>query len=251
MKAYQNYIFDLYGTLVDIHTDEGKPGFWKKMAAYFGDRGAAYEAAGLQKDYLELVRRKESELKGRLDHARGADSHESSPEIHLEDVFEELYRVKGIVPTDALIRDTALEFRKRSTTHLRAYAGCEQLLTAIHEAGRKAYLLSNAQHIFTEWEMRTLGIWDLFDGIFISSDHGCRKPDPRFFRALLEAYDLSPSECLMIGNDPANDIAGAAAVGMDTCYIHSALSPRWEGEVLATCRQDSMDLRKLRRTLQL
>ena len=27
---YQNYIFDLYGTLVDINTNEGKPYLWKK-----------------------------------------------------------------------------------------------------------------------------------------------------------------------------------------------------------------------------
>ncbi|MBR6325853.1 MAG: HAD family hydrolase [Lachnospiraceae bacterium] len=251
MKAYQNYIFDLYGTLVDIHTDEGKPSFWKTMAAYFETRGAVYQARELQTAYLALVQEKESELKDRLDHTRGADSHESSPEIHLEDVFLQLYRARGVPPTDALIRDTALEFRRLSTTHLRAYAGASQLLTAIREAGRAAYLLSNAQHIFTEWEMRTLGLWTLFDGIFISSDHGCRKPDPRFFRGLLEAYALSPSQCLMIGNDPVNDIAGAAAVGMDTYYIRSSLSPRGEGEVHATYRQDAMDLKKLRRSLAL
>ena len=32
---YQNYIFDLYGTLVDIHTDENKASLWKKIAVYF------------------------------------------------------------------------------------------------------------------------------------------------------------------------------------------------------------------------
>lgn len=29
---YQNYIFDLYGTLVDIHTNENKHYLWEKMA---------------------------------------------------------------------------------------------------------------------------------------------------------------------------------------------------------------------------
>ena len=31
---YQNYIFDLYGTLVDIRTNERKPSLWKYMAQY-------------------------------------------------------------------------------------------------------------------------------------------------------------------------------------------------------------------------
>ena len=28
---YENYIFDLYGTLIDIRTDENKPEFWEKI----------------------------------------------------------------------------------------------------------------------------------------------------------------------------------------------------------------------------
>ena len=40
---YQNYIFDLYGTLVDIHTNEKKAYLWKKMSLFFGMKGAAYE----------------------------------------------------------------------------------------------------------------------------------------------------------------------------------------------------------------
>ena len=249
MKRYQNYVFDLYGTLVDIHTDEGKLGFWKKVAQFYRLNGAVYMPRELQELYLEAIRRREAELKDRLEHSRAADSHESSPEIHLEDVFRELYENRGVKPSDGQIRETAREFRKVSTTHLKCYAGCAELLTALREAGAKVWLLSNAQHVFTEWEMRTLGIRDLFDGIYISSDHGCRKPDPRFFRVLLEDRMLDPADCLMIGNDPVNDIAGAASVGMDTYYIRSALSPRLEDPVEATYRQDSMDLKKLRRRL--
>ena len=31
---YQNYIFDLYGTLIDIHTDETSKNFFKKYQLY-------------------------------------------------------------------------------------------------------------------------------------------------------------------------------------------------------------------------
>ena len=30
--TYDNYIFDLYGTLVDIHTDESDTAIWEKLA---------------------------------------------------------------------------------------------------------------------------------------------------------------------------------------------------------------------------
>ena len=45
---YQNYIFDLYGTLVDIHTNEKKAYLWKKMSLFFGMKGAAYEPKELR-----------------------------------------------------------------------------------------------------------------------------------------------------------------------------------------------------------
>ena len=31
--TYDNYIFDLYGTLVDIHTDESDTAIWEKLAS--------------------------------------------------------------------------------------------------------------------------------------------------------------------------------------------------------------------------
>ena len=36
---YQNYVFDLYGTLVDIHTDEEQQMLWEKMAMFYGYQG--------------------------------------------------------------------------------------------------------------------------------------------------------------------------------------------------------------------
>ena len=37
---YDNYVFDLYGTLVDIHTEEDFPKLWEKLALFFGYYGA-------------------------------------------------------------------------------------------------------------------------------------------------------------------------------------------------------------------
>ena len=45
---YENYIFDLYGTLVDIHTDEEKTELWEKLAQFYGYYGAVYTAEELK-----------------------------------------------------------------------------------------------------------------------------------------------------------------------------------------------------------
>ena len=46
---YKNYIFDLYGTLVDINTNEEKAYLWKKMAEFYGYYGAHYKPVELKK----------------------------------------------------------------------------------------------------------------------------------------------------------------------------------------------------------
>ena len=39
---YKNYIFDLYGTVIDINTDEWNDDLWKKIAILYAYKGAHY-----------------------------------------------------------------------------------------------------------------------------------------------------------------------------------------------------------------
>ena len=48
---YKNYVFDLYGTLVDIRTNENKAYLWDKMAEIMGFYGAVYERQELKQKY--------------------------------------------------------------------------------------------------------------------------------------------------------------------------------------------------------
>lgn len=245
MKQYCSYIFDLYGTLVDIRTDETTRSLWEHMSLFYGYYGAQYEAEELHQAYLMLVRDKEKALK-RQDSIRYA--HEAYPEIPLEEVFRELYKAKGVIPDSSLVIHTGQMFRAVSTKYIRLYANAKELLVALKDADRGVYLLSNAQRIFTECELYYLGIHDLFDGILISSEEGCKKPDKRFYEILLNRYHLKASECLMIGNDMATDIEGASQIGMDSFYIHSAISP--QGQTHANGHADygmeKMNLRVLK-----
>lgn len=245
MKQYRNYIFDLYGTLVDIRTDESAHSLWEHMSLFYGYYGAHYEADELHQAYLKLVHDKEKALE-KEESVRYA--HEAYPEIPLEEVFRELYELQGVAPDSPLVLHTGQMFRALSTKYIRLYAHVKELLRALKESDRGVYLLSNAQRIFTEYELHYLGIYDLFDGILISSEEGCKKPDKRFFEILLNRYHLAASECLMIGNDMATDIEGAMNAGMDSFYIRSAISPREQkaSHIHADYGMDKMNLRVLK-----
>ena len=210
---YRNFIFDLYGTLVDVRTNEHKPSLWKKLALFYSFQGAAYTGKELRSRYQVLETA-----------ARTAPTSYTYPEICAADIFRTLYIEKGIQPSEELLTATGQFFRIESLHTLQCYPATIDTLQQLRAAGCDVYLLSNAQRIFTEYELRSLGLWELFDGILISSDEGCCKPDPAFFRILLERYGLDPATCLMIGNERTSDLAGAVTAGIDCCYIHTATS---------------------------
>lgn len=239
-RHYEAFLLDLYGTLVDIHTDENQPSLWQQVAGFAVSHGAAWEPQELHRAYLAAVAEAEEALR-----RRDREIPQALGEIDLGKVFALLYAQKGVEAEDRLIRETALYFRRCSTRRLRLYAGAKELLAALRQQGR-VILLSNAQSLFTRPELDALGLTDCFDSIYISSEAGFKKPDPRFFRLALEREGLAPEGCLMIGNDPICDGEGARRLGLDAWVIRSNISPRGFREGYD---QQGMDLRKLSRML--
>lgn len=82
-NVYKDYIFDFYGTLVDILTDEKDPELWDKLAQLYQAYGANYKGEGLRKSYAKrvaLAREELIELKG-----------VAYPEVDLAHIFNQLY----------------------------------------------------------------------------------------------------------------------------------------------------------------
>ncbi len=208
---YDNYIFDLYGTLADIKTNEKKPSLWKKSAEILTAMGFPYSPKGLQKDYLSFVD----------EEARKIAPYHLKPEIELRKVFRQL--LSPWCP-DETIDNFAITFRILSREYIYTYEDTHKILSTIKKSKGKIYLLSNAQSCFTVPELKSLGIYDFFDDIFISSDMECAKPDPDFMDMLLKKHKLDISKSIMIGNEKISDIAIANSFGMDSMYIHTLTS---------------------------
>lgn len=220
---YETCIFDLYGTLVDIRTDENKKELWDRLALFYAFYGADYTPDELHLAYDRLTKEM-SAGKGGI----RKDTHEAYPEIRIEEVFRALFQEKGVDADEVLARHAGQFFRILSMEHLKLYDGTEEMLSAIRKRGKKIYLLSNAQQIFTEYEMNALKITPYFDGIFISSEHGCKKPDTEFFEKLIRTCNIDRKGAVMIGNDGVCDIEGAKKAELATVYIRTEISPKEE-----------------------
>ena len=198
----KNIIFDLYGTLIDIYTNESSKAFWIKCANKF-KKYKAYKPNKLKKDYLYLCNLFSKEKE----------------EIDLLLVFKKLFDAE-----DDVALKIAKDFRRLSIKKIKIFSGAYNLLNDLKKLGYRIYLLSNAQKCFTEYELKKFKIDKFFNDIFISSEYGIKKPNLDFFKALLKKNNIK--DAIMIGNDYFADIIPASRLGLKTIYIETGTSKK-------------------------
>ena len=234
ISMYKNYIFDLYGTLVDIRTDENKDLVWEKMTLYYSFFGANYEPEELKQKFHKYVEK-----------IVEATGNSEEIEIDIEDVFFQLFRNKKVKPKKRVSKEAARIFRIMSLDKLELYPYAETLLKELKEKGKNIYLMSNAQACFTRFELKSLGIDKYFDEIYISSEHEMKKPNKEFFDFILNDKGMKAEKSVMIGNDCSTDIEGARRAGIDSVYIHSNIVNPTAAYVKPTYEIEDGDLRKI------
>ena len=93
-------------------------------------------------------------------------------------------------------------------------------LRRIKESGRRILYLSNFSHKIMRECADALYFLPEMDGGLFSCDFHMVKPDPDFFRLLIEKYQLDPSRCVFI-DDIETNLEGARAVGMHTILFEN------------------------------
>jgi putative hydrolase of the HAD superfamily len=236
---FKNYMFDLYGTLIDINTNEWDIELWEKIAILYGYKQAHYTAQELQADYGKYVEQEKKRVQKRFPEYTTID-------IKIEKVFKKLFTAKNVKCTKKDVEAICTAFRCYSTVYIKLYDGVIDLLDTLKAKGKKIYLLSNAQRSFTENELNMFGLMPYFDGVVISSDEECSKPDVHYYNTLIDRYGLDKSETIMIGNDYISDIRGAKKAGLKSLYIHQSISPEIEGELVADYKVMDGDVYKIK-----
>ncbi len=203
-----NFLFDLYGTLIDIRTDEQSAGFWEKIAALLGRSG---QGGAVAAQYGKLCKDASLLLP-------------EGGEIDLLRVFSALCALSSRPCAPAAFAEA---FRAASMRKFCVYEGVFELLEGLHVRGAGVYLLSNAQACFTRAELSRAKLCGCFDGILLSSEAGFKKPSPRFFEIAFRRFGLDPRTCVYVGNDLRDDVGGAHAAGIPCVYIETAQSGKY------------------------
>jgi putative hydrolase of the HAD superfamily len=194
-------LFDVYRTLVDIWTDEHHPDVWMRLTYLLGLHGLRADAGEMSRAFFERSRVSQEE------------STEEHPEVDVLGVFRGLLEEMRPAPDEAFVREVTQSFRLLSLKHLKLFPDTLPTLELLRPHF-KLGLVSNAQRVFLEPELRMLDVPQWMDEIVISSDYGYQKPDPRLFVTALECLEVSPEEAVFVGDTVSRDICGAREAGI-------------------------------------
>ena len=87
------------------------------------------------------------------------------------------------------------------------------LLQTLREKGLKVGLITNT---FSDERDMILAspLYPLFDAAMISYEQGLLKPDPEIYRRAMQALNVTPQECLYVGDGGSHELTGARDLGM-------------------------------------
>jgi putative hydrolase of the HAD superfamily len=210
--AIKGILFDLYGTLIDIETDESLEEIYRTIAHYLTYHGIYLHRWEVRDRYYEHMKQQKGEERG-----------EEYPEIDVKAIWNSFLRREGIkAPLARRKLATILVqlYRAISRKRLQLYPDVKRVLNELRPTYRMG-IVSDAQPCWAMPEMKAVGLYDYFAPIIISANYGFRKPDTRLFGEALDAMKLVPAEVIFVGNDMYRDIYGASQLGIKTIFVDS------------------------------
>lgn len=97
--------------------------------------------------------------------------------------------------------------------HSCLYEGVHDSLKQLHQAGFKMAIVTNKAHCFTVPLLKAFDIDGFFDEVLGGDSLAKMKPDPLPLTHLMDKWQLTSSQLLMVG-DSRNDILAAKAAGV-------------------------------------
>lgn len=209
--AKEGILFDLYGTLIDIETDESMDEIYRGIAHFLTYEGIHLHRWQVRDLYWQILKQQKKE------------SNENYPEIDVTAIWDSFFKCNGIhsAPVRKRLCDILCHlYRGISRKRLQLYPEVLRVLDELRFIYRIG-IISDAQPCFALPEIQAVGLDGYFDPVVISADDGFRKPDPRLFSKALDLMKLKPSQVIYVGNDMYRDIYGANRVGIKTIFVDS------------------------------
>jgi putative hydrolase of the HAD superfamily len=211
-------LFDAVGTLIDAQPPVAE--------AYFAaarQYGSSLSVAEIRKRFAAALRAEQGADSTRLDRPLTDEAQEC----------ERWRRIVAAVIDDAVNGDALFEQLWEHFAHPEHWRPYDDVCPALNALAQGGFRLGIASNFDARLQRIISGRIELhsIEHVFVSSEVGHIKPDPRFFAKIQERLGARPSEIMLVGDDEVNDLAGASAAGWrhvlldrdGTCQISGAI----------------------------
>ncbi|GAB6880237.1 HAD family hydrolase [Halorubrum gandharaense] len=109
------------------------------------------------------------------------------------------------------------------------FEGVEETLRALRDAGLTVAIVTNLTTRIQLEKLAALGVDEHVDYVLTSEETGREKPSAIMFTTPLSAFDLRPSEAVMVGDSVVADVEGGNAAGLETVLFNADPDRQLEG----------------------
>ena len=215
--SIKGIIFDINGTLIDIHTNEWHDEVYRVISNLLSYQGVMLDPDRVREVYFQIIKE------------QLAASAQRHPEFDATEVFRTLMAwhrtdfTRALPPQQQQLLPVLLAqvHRAAARFRLQLYPGVRETIIELHSRYALS-IVSDAQTAYAAPELNAVGLSGYFDPVIISGELGFRKPDVRIFEAALGAMKLTPQEVLFVGNDLYRDVYGPQKLGIRTVFFKSS-----------------------------
>ena len=171
---------------------------------------------------------REQFLLDRRRHWQSAEDH--GIEARVEEALRDTLFQMGVFSTDGFLLPAVESYFAEFEKRWRAYRDAVDILRELCARGLRVGLISNADDVgLVQRECANLGFTPFLDPIISSAaEPRWRKPDPRIFHLVADAWQLPPQEIAMVGDAARYDVLGARRAGMRGILIDRGDNAPWQ-----------------------
>ncbi len=183
-------LFDFWGTLVE-------QGVWSPVKQ-------VRNVLGIGMPFAEYITRMET-----------AFMTQSFPS--LKEGFENVFFEFGLSPQEEKI-ENLIGMWNKSWMLAEPYPETKEVLKKLRE-NHKLILVCNADNFSVNQVLDKFGLRELFDNIFFSYELGLIKTNKLFFQTILKQLNLTPEECILVGDSIQSDIIPGRRADLEVVLV--------------------------------
>lgn len=125
-----------------------------------------------------------------------------------------------------ILAEGIVAYRRMQAGMMMPYAEVVPTLKLLRKKGLRLAIVSDAPRMRAWLRLVETGLQDYFDAVVCLEDTGNLKHTGIPFRKALKLLNLTPQQCLMVGDWPERDIVGAQKLGIKTVFAKYGTTKR-------------------------